>query len=482
MSEAPATPATAPLLFGRYRVTERLGTTRLAAVYTAVDERLQRRVLLHLLRKDLVGQERAHARFVAEIGQMARRSHQALLEVFDSGESNGRPFVVTEHCSGRSLRSLGLLTVEQALLYMRQVAGAVTACQAYRGPELPLGLYHPPVSSSNVLLVDEGRVKLVDSWLLEPADVQVDLAHYRAPELSEGRPATPASAVYSLGILLHELVTGARPVAGPDARSIAMAHLSATIPPLSKVRPALYLPTAERLLDHATARAPEQRFPSAQAFGDALDTLWRDLGSATQRLGPPPARVSRQQPSPARPAASVEAPAQPVQVGYRQPAAPSVARSAAGRFSQPAAVDQQRLRRQSLARGLFGWLVMMGLLGLVVVASYFAVNAVVRQIAGTPLPSVPGLPELPAEGFFGWVDGLFGRDEIYIVNIAEGLNLRSEPAVASQVLEVVPNGTPVVRLEGPQVADNIPWLRVRAEVGGRQVEGWMSMNYLRPES
>lgn len=489
MSEASTTPTTAPLLFGRYRVTERLGTTRLAAVYTAVDERLQRRVLLHLLRKELVGQERARARFVAEVSQMARRSHQALLEVFDSGEAGGRPFVVTEHCTGRPLRNLGLLTVEQALLYMRQVAGAVAACQAQRSPELPVGLYHPPISSSNVLLVDEGRVKLVDSWLLPLTEVQADLAHYRAPELSEGRPATTASAVYSLGLLLYELITGVRPVSGADARATAIAHLTTQIPPLSKVRPALYLPSAERLLARAVARDAGQRFPDAQAFGDALDALWRDLGAATQRLAPAPARAARQQPVMA--ATSLDAEPAPVYnasaarpAAPRRTAGPAPARSNTGRRPRATGMDPRQLRRQNFTRGLIGWLVMMGLIGLVALASFFAVNAIADRIAGSPLPSVPGLPSLPApstDGPFGWLESLFRRDEIFIVNIADGLNLRSAPDVEAEILEVVPNGTPVVKLEGPQVEDNIPWLRVRAEIDGRQVEGWMSMNYLRPE-
>ncbi|NTU83580.1 MAG: serine/threonine protein kinase, partial [Chloroflexales bacterium] len=269
-NEAAATPSAQPLLFGRYRVSEQLGETRLASVYAASDARLQRRVLLHLLRKDLVGQERPRARFVAEVGQMARRSHQALLEVFDSGEVSARPFIVTEHCAGRPLRELGLLTVEQAMLYMRQVAGAVAACQSQRSPEAPVGLYHPPISSSNVLLVDEGRVKLVDSWLVPAAEVTGDLAHYRAPELSEGRAATPATAVYALGLLLYELITGERPVSGADARATALAHLTAHIPPLRQARPGLYMPTAESLLARAVARAPERRFPDARAFSEAL--------------------------------------------------------------------------------------------------------------------------------------------------------------------------------------------------------------------
>lgn len=493
MSQASPTPSAAPLLFGRYRVTEQLGETRLAAVYTATDERLQRRVLLHLLRRELLSLERPRARFVAEAAQMARRSHPALLEVFDSGEAGGRPFLVTEHSGGRPLRGLGLLTAEQALLYLRQATGAIAVCQAARSAELPLGLYHPPISSSNLLLIDEGRVKLVDSWLLPPAEVQPDLAHYRAPELSEGQAPTAASVVYALGLLLYELLVGERPVRGDDARATALAHLSARIPPLRQSRPALYLPAAERLLAQATARLPERRYPDAQSFGDALDALWRDLGAATQRLGPAPGRQRRaatvdrlpaslpplgREPTPAPQPTPQPAP------GPTRRALSDVAQSITGRLSRPLAVGPDMLRRRGLSRGLMGWAVMMALMAAVAAGAYFGVNALADQLTGRPLPSVPGLPSLPeqpAGGLWGWLDGLFGDDTTMIVNIAEGLNLRDRAGLDSTIIDLVPNGTPVEMLDGPEVVDNIPWARVRAEFDGRQVEGWLSMNYLRPK-
>jgi hypothetical protein len=504
MSEASATPSAAPLLLGRYRVTEQLGETRLAVVYTATDERLHRRVLLHLLRKDLVGQERPRARFVAEAAQMARRSHAALLEVFDSGEAGGRPYLVTEHCTGRPLRGLGVLTVEQAILYLRQVTGAVAACQAVRTPELPVGLYHPPISSSNVILVDEGRIKLVDSWDHAPAALQADLAHYRAPELSEGQPPGTASAVYALGVLLYELIVGARPITGPDPRATALAHLTTRVPPLHVARPALYLPAAERLVARATARLPEQRFADAQAFGDALDALWRDLGAATLRLAPPPAapRLGRQQPAalgaapappPVAPAAPTPrpapvagraAPAPAPTAGPRRRAITEMAQTITGRWSRQLPVDPDLLRRRNFTHGLTGWLVMMGLVGLVAVGAYVGVNALADRVTGRPLPNVPGLPTLPEQpsgGLGGWLDGLLGDETIMVVNIAEGLNMRDAAGLNSTVFELVPNGTLVQILEGPTIVDNIPWVRARAEIGDRQVEGWLSMNYLRPK-
>lgn len=478
-----ATPSAPPLLFGRYRVQESLGETRLSAVYAAADERLQRRVLLHLLRKDLVGQQRAHDRFLAEIGQSARRSHQALLEVFDSGEAGSRPFMVTEHIAGRSLRSLGVLNLEQALLYMRQVAGAVATCQAQRTADLPAGLYHPPITSSNVLLVDEGRVKLAESWQLPIAEAPLELAHYRAPELSEGRPATPASAVYALGILLYELITGVRPVGGGDAHSVALAHRTARIPPLAQARPTLYLPAAERLIARATDRIPEQRYPDASAFGQALDALWRDLGASTQRLAPAPRRAApARAPAPVAPRPAAPDPDAP------PPRRPSglteISQRLTGRFARQPAVDPDQLRQGALIRGVIGWVVMVALVALVAFGAFVAADRIAARLGNfqfTPPGSVV-LPTAAPGGIFG---GIFGSsepaEEIYTVNIAEGLNLRSTPDTSTNtnVITVIPNSTQVTKLEGPVPdGNNVNFLRVRVEIDGKTLEGWMSVNYL----
>ncbi|HWQ11942.1 MAG TPA: protein kinase, partial [Roseiflexaceae bacterium] len=128
-SLTPATPTSSPVLHGRYRIEEQLGAWRLAVVYRAYDERLQRPVLVHLFRRDLLGQEPLRQRFVQEAQNSARRSHPSLLDVFDSGEVGGRPFMITEYVSGRTLREIGALSLEEALLYFRQVVGAVAACQ-----------------------------------------------------------------------------------------------------------------------------------------------------------------------------------------------------------------------------------------------------------------------------------------------------------------------------------------------------------------
>src|SRR5256885_13356164 len=112
-----------------------------------------------MLRKELINQEPLRQRFVQEAHTSASRSHQSLLEIFDSGEVAGRPYMVTEYVAGRTLRELGALSPEEALLYFRQVVGAVATCQA-------AGVPHPPITSNNIFLVDDGHVELVESWLM----------------------------------------------------------------------------------------------------------------------------------------------------------------------------------------------------------------------------------------------------------------------------------------------------------------------------
>lgn len=472
MSQAPSstTQSTAPLLFNRYRVHEQLGEGRLAAVYRATDERLHRAVLVHLLRKDLVGQEAMRNRFIEEATASARRSHPALLEVFDSGEVANRPFMITEYAVGRPLRVLGVLTIEDALLYIRQIVGAVATCQAQ-------GVPHPPISSSNVLVVDEGRVKLVESWLTPPASVTLDLAFYRPPERTQGQPPSPANAVYSLGLLLYEMITGQRPIKGDDPRAVAQAHLTTHIPTLSEVRPMLYFPSLDRLVARAIARAPEQRMPNAAALAEALDEVRREIGATTQRLqaAPPPRRRAGQTAVDARPQQVNAAPIanDPAYNAVPPPSAPArrlrnITLPGIRRETQPG-LSRADVQRQSMRRAIVGWLVALVLLSGVVYGSYVGASYLVDQFFAIKLPQV-SLPNLP-----GWAGGQ--PAEILIVQ-ADELNVRSAPGINTQVETTLPKGALVTKLEGPVTENDVPWVRVRAEVNGQSVEGWVSERFL----
>lgn len=463
MTDVPAiaTPA-APLLFGRYRVQEQLGDGRLATLYGAFDERLQRRVLIHLLRKDYVGQEPYRQRFLSETSTWAQRSHPALLEVFDSGEAGQRPYVVTEYFTGQALRGVGAITLEQALLYMRQVASAVAACQARTLP-------HPPISSANVFLVAEGRVKLIESWNSAPADALLDLAHYRPPERTLGRPLGAEGAVYSLGILLYELITGTRPITGTDAQAVATAHLTTRIAPLAAVRPTLCLPSLTRLIERATARMPAERPADALAFSVALDAVWQHTATNTQRFQVPVAA--------ARPLRSVQKAARALtgRLTAQPPALPPTETLRSAPLVPPTddrlrPVDRSKRLQRNLWRGIGGWVVMLTMILTVGCGAYVITNRLADRIAASQ--SATGGAASPTPNPTG---------EMFIVNITEGLNIRDLPGLHTTIITNVPNGTPVSKVAGPQLVDNVNWLKVRAEVQGKTIEGWMSLNYLTPE-
>ena len=460
-----ATPTTTPILVGRYRVEEKLGTGRLGVVYRAFDERLQRPVLVHMLRRELVGQEPLRQRFIQEAHASARRSHQSLLELFDSGEVATRPYMVTEFVAGRTIRELGALALDEALLYFRQLAGAVAVCQAANVP-------HPPISSRNLILVADGHVELVESWMTPPGEIAGDLASYRPPERTEGLPATPASVVYSLGLLLLEMISGRRVIDGSDPRAVAQQHLTARIPTIAELRPSLRIPPLEQIIARATARRPEDRYPDVATLGRAVDDLWRALNSETQRLTPAVQRPRLRERI--ERAASTVAPPRPI-----ASAPVDVA------VSPPVEPDELPVvqRAQSRRRSVVGLGVMLALfVGAGMVAYTFA-TAAIESLSGYRLPG-PEINLPPVSGNLPeWLTGVVsGGSEVYAVSgvSAEGLNLRDTPGQNSNVIALLPNETLVRKLEGPRTVDNIPWLRVRTRLGQQEYEGWVSLNYVEP--
>jgi hypothetical protein len=487
---ASTTPAGTPLLQGRYLIEEQLGVGRLAAVYKAVDKRLQRKVLVHLLRKEHMDKEALKQRFIREAHDSARCSHPSLLEVFDSGEISGRPYMITEYVEGPTLRELGPLSLEDALLYFRQIVGAVAACQA-------VGIPHPPITSNNAVIVGDGHVEIFESWSVPISTVARDLAAYRPPERTESNTITPSSVVYSLGLLLFEMLTGQRAVNGSDPKEIAQAHLNMHMPALSAVRPLIFNPSLERLLQQATAHNPDRRPPDAAALGVALDELRRTITSKTQRLEIPPVRQPTIRERVTQ-AAEVYTPAakrqQAQQVPY-QPADDVMIEdpyAAASQPRDPRAVNQNRALR--------GFMVMMVLIVIVGCGSWYLANALMtflsRNEVATPtielpstgggLPSIGGLPSLADFGVNlpEQITGVVSGSGQILVTSAD-LNLRDAPGLAGNVITVLPSGTRLRQIEDPQAADDIVWIRVRApmQVDGKntEVEGWLSSTYVKPE-
>ncbi|HEY1015948.1 MAG TPA: serine/threonine-protein kinase, partial [Herpetosiphonaceae bacterium] len=261
MTTSPAQP-TPPLLHNRYRITNRLGENRLAVVYQAQDERLGRRVLVHVLRPQLQENEQLKRRFGEEAQAQARRNHPALLELFDSGEVGGRPYMITEDVEGRPLAEALPLPLPRAVQVWRQIVGGVATTISTNTPT-------PPITSKTILLTDAGRPVLTESWWLDADALRLELAHYRAPERTLGSPPDERNLVYSLGILGYELLGGIRPFSGTDAAQVQNLHVQRSLPPAMELAPG-FTPSLAAALAMATARDPQARTATVQALARDL--------------------------------------------------------------------------------------------------------------------------------------------------------------------------------------------------------------------
>jgi eukaryotic-like serine/threonine-protein kinase len=276
-----ASPTTPPLLHGRYRILARLGESRLATVYHAEDQRLKRTVIVHLLRAELVQQPNLRSRFEEEAQRGAQRSHPGLLDVYDTGDVGGRPYMVTEDIAGRSLAEAGVISASEALSAIRTIVSAVAMAQSQ-------GVPHPPISSANVWLLTGGRTVLVENWQLPPSQVPLDLAPYRAPERVVGGPPSPTTTVYALGVLAWEAFVGRRPFSGATPDEIAQQQRQGELPPISQARPTLFSPELDRIIAQAVASDPGMRYPSPIDFGRALDHYSDASSAQTGRLAAAP--------------------------------------------------------------------------------------------------------------------------------------------------------------------------------------------------
>ena len=230
------------VLGGRYRLVELLGQGGMATIYRARDAQLDRDVAVKLLRPEFGRDPDFLARFRDEARAAASLSHPNIVAVFDFGEEASGPYIVMELIDGQDLASIlrenGPLPPRQAARVSAEVAKALHAAHVR-------GIVHRDVKPSNILVGRDGRVKVADfgiaralneSQLTLPG-VTMGSVHYFSPEQARGEPATQASDIYSLGIVLYESLTGQRPFSGDGAAAVALARLTTTPPRPTALRP-----------------------------------------------------------------------------------------------------------------------------------------------------------------------------------------------------------------------------------------------------
>ena len=258
----------------RYLLRDKLATGGMGTVFIARDERLGRDVAIKLLKESLADDPRFVERFRREARAAGALSHPSIANVFDYGEDDGKPFIVMELVRGRDLawvlRDESRVPADRAVVIAAQIADALEHAHA-------AGLIHRDIKPHNVIVSDEGRVKVTDFGIaraigestLTATGSVLGTAQYISPEQASGTQVGPASDVYSLGIVLYEMLTGAVPFTGDSALAIAMRHVNDPVPSPSALNPAI--PRGlDLVVQRATAKSPGDRFPTAGEMAASL--------------------------------------------------------------------------------------------------------------------------------------------------------------------------------------------------------------------
>ncbi|HEX5015509.1 MAG TPA: Stk1 family PASTA domain-containing Ser/Thr kinase [Candidatus Limnocylindrales bacterium] len=276
------------VLGGRYRLVELLGQGGMATIYRGHDNQLDRDVAVKLLRPEYGRDPEFLSRFRQEAQSAASLNHPNIVSVYDFGQDAPGPFIVMEVVDGEDLASIlrrsGALPPRQVARIVADAARALEAAHAR-------GIVHRDVKPGNILIGRDGRVKVTDFGIARAvAEAQMTLpgqtlgsVHYFSPEQARGEPADAASDIFSLGIVLFEMLTGQRPWEGDTAAAVAMARLAGPVPDPASRRAGVS-PELAAITRKALAREPEDRWPTADSLADALDAFL--TGTAIPGLGP----------------------------------------------------------------------------------------------------------------------------------------------------------------------------------------------------
>ena len=360
------------LFDGRYRIERKLGAGGMADVYLAEDQELGRRVAIKILNSRHGNDDQFIERFRREAKNAAALNHPNIVSIYDRGEAEDTYYIAMEFLDGRTLKELivgrGAAPINVAIEYARQILSALRFAHRH-------GIVHRDIKPHNVLVDGEGRVKVTDFGIARAGTSQmtetgsiVGTAQYLSPEQAKGGEVDPRSDLYSLGVVLYELLTGKTPFDGETPVEIAMKHLSTTPQPPSKLRP-----DVPRELDmvvmRALAKNPDERYQSADEMEGDLERVARGarvsattVDTATQVLRRPAAAAA---------AASATA-------------ATMIAPPPASAAPPPAVVAEEEEYEEGGDRPLWPWLVAVGFVVAAVIAGFF-----VWQELSSSTPQVP---------------------------------------------------------------------------------------------
>ena len=259
------------LLNNRYALGEMIGTGGMADVYIGDDTRLNRKVAIKVLRRDLARDPSFVARFKKEALAAGGLNHPGIVAVYDSGDENDSPYIVMELISGQTLRQVmqqGLIPQGRAL----EIIEGILQALEYSHKE---SIVHRDIKPGNIMITDSGDIKVMDFGIARATDDigatmtntwnVIGTAQYLSPEQATGELADGRSDLYSLGCLMYELLTGRPPFTGDTPVSIAYQHVSSPITPASQVKPGLST-DIDRMLEVVLSKDPNNRYQDASAM------------------------------------------------------------------------------------------------------------------------------------------------------------------------------------------------------------------------
>ncbi len=272
-----ATPRKGTMIDDRYRIDRKIGSGGMADVWLAEDTELDREVAIKILHDRFAQDTEFVQRFQREAQSAAGLQHPNVVGVFDRGSYRDTYFIAMEYVDGPSLKDLvkGGMGTKDAINFTRQILNA--ARFAHRK-----GIIHRDLKPQNVLIDDEGRARVADFGIArggENSDITatgsvMGTAQYLSPEQAQGKPTTPRSDIYSIGVILYEALTGRVPFEGDSAVAVALKQVSETPRRPSAINPDIP-PALDAVVMRALAKDPEARFKDADAFLRALDAAER---------------------------------------------------------------------------------------------------------------------------------------------------------------------------------------------------------------
>ena len=264
------------LINDRYEIIRSIGEGGMANVYLAQDTILDRKVAVKILRGDLAEDEKFVRRFQREAISASSLNDPNIVEVYDVGEDNGKYFIVMEYVQGLTLKQLikkrGSLTLPEVVDIMLQLTSAVAhAHESY--------IIHRDIKPQNVIILEDGRVKIMDFGIavalnageFTQTNSVMGTVYYIPPEQANGGAATIKSDIYSLGILMYELVTGHVPFKGDNPVEVAIKHMNEPIPSICEYDPEMPQ-SIENIILRASAKNPRNRYESAWEMHEDLET------------------------------------------------------------------------------------------------------------------------------------------------------------------------------------------------------------------